>query len=248
MTVFGKLGKYSKHKLEIETDDELDISKISKYANGRQVSVSFDIEDGRRISPDQRKKLYALFDDYANWTGYSPDEADILLNYSFITKDEAKQILKRAFILKCGYSYFSLSDCSMTYAQEFITWILDLFFDNDIPFKTKTWDMIPVDYHLTLKCLRYKKCVICGKTAQFAHVDGVGIGMDRTKVDHRKKFVLPLCYEHHHEQHTTHGAWQFARKYHLKPVKPDLETLRILKVRGDYEDEEELDGTTKDVQ
>lgn len=38
--IFGKLGKYSKHKLEIETDDELDIYKISKYANGRSVSVS----------------------------------------------------------------------------------------------------------------------------------------------------------------------------------------------------------------
>lgn len=47
--IFGKLGKYSKHKLEIETDDELDIYKISKYANGRQVSVSVEIEDGRRI-------------------------------------------------------------------------------------------------------------------------------------------------------------------------------------------------------
>lgn len=53
MTVYGKLGKYSKHKLEIETDDELDIYKISKYANGRQVSVSVEIEDGRRISPDR---------------------------------------------------------------------------------------------------------------------------------------------------------------------------------------------------
>ncbi|MHC6536194.1 putative HNHc nuclease [Latilactobacillus sakei] len=134
--IFGKLGKYSKHKLKIETDDELDIYKISKYANGRSVSVSVEIEDGRRISPDQRNKLYALFDDYANWTGYSPDEAEALLNYSFI---------------------------------------------------------------------------------------------------------MPLCVNHHTEQHNK-GIDSFINYYHIKPVKPDLEMLRILKIRGDYEDKEELDG------
>lgn len=56
MTVYGKLGKYSKHKLEIEIDDELDIYKIGKYANGRQVSVSVEIEDGRRIAPTNVKR------------------------------------------------------------------------------------------------------------------------------------------------------------------------------------------------
>ncbi|MEJ1306947.1 hypothetical protein QY884_02485 [Latilactobacillus sakei] len=38
------------------------------------------------------------------------------------------------------------------------------------------------------------------------------------------------------------GIDSFINYYHIKPVKPDLETLRILKIRGDYEDKEELDG------
>lgn len=233
MTVYGKLGKYSKHKLEIETDDELDIYKIGKYANGRQVSVSVEIEDGRRISPDQRKKTYALIHDVCDYLGYPDDAMEAWFKYKFIQKK--------------GIEWFSLSDCSMSLAASFLTFILDVCFEQDIPFRTKTWDMIPTDYHLTLQCLKHRKCVICGKRAQFAHVNAVGMGVNRNKVDHTKRFVMPLCVNHHTEQHNK-GINSFINYYHIKPVKPDLETLRILKVRGDYEDEEELDGTTKDVQ
>ncbi|WP_082267671.1 hypothetical protein [Lactobacillus sakei] len=54
---------------------------------------------------------------------------------------------------------------------------------------------------------------------------------------------MPLCVNHHTEQHNK-GIDSFINYYHIKPVKPDLETLRILNVRGNYEDKEELDGTT----
>jgi len=52
---------------------------------------------------------------------------------------------------------------------------------------------------------------------------------------------MPLCVNHHTEQHNK-GIDSFINYYHIKPVKPDLETLRMLKIRGDYEDKEELDG------
>jgi len=67
------------------------------------------------------------------------------------------------------------------------------------------------------------------------------MGVNRNKVDHRQRYVMPLCFDHHHEQHTKGIKW-FISFYHIKPVKPDLETLRILKIRGNYEDKEELDG------
>lgn len=231
--IFGKLGKYSKRKLEIEVDEDLNIGKISKYANGHQVSVSVEIEDGRRISPDQRKKTYALIHDVCDYLGYPDDAMESWFKYQFIQHK--------------GTEWFSLSDCSMSLATSYLTFILDFCFEEDIPFRTKTWDMIPTDYHLTLQCLKHRKCVICGKRAQFAHVNAVGMGVNRNKVDHTKRFVMPLCVNHHTEQHNK-GINSFINYYHIKPVKPDLETLRILKVRGDYEDEEELDGTTKDVQ
>lgn len=228
MTVFGKLGKYSKRKLEVEVDEDLDINKISKYANGRQVSVSVEIEDGRRISPDQRRKTYALIHDVCDYLGYPDDAMEAWFKYQFIQHK--------------GIEWFSLSDCSMSLAASFLTFILDVCFKQDIPFKTKTWDMIPTDYHLTLQCLKHRKCVICGKRAQFAHVDAVGMGVNRNKVDHRQRYVMPLCVNHHTEQHNK-GINSFINYYHIKPVKPDLETLRILKVRGDYEDKEDSNGS-----
>lgn len=228
MTVFGKLGKYSKRKLEVEVDEDLDINKISKYANGRSVSVSVEIEDGRRISPDQRKKTYALIHDVCDYLGYPDDAMEAWFKYQFIQKK--------------GIEWFSLSDCSMSLAASFLTFILDICFKQDIPFRTKTWDMIPTDYHLTLQCLKHRKCVICGKRAQFAHVNAVGMGVNRNKVDHRQRYVMPLCVNHHTEQHNK-GIDSFINYYHIKPVKPDLETLRILKVRGDYEDKEDSNGS-----
>lgn len=228
MTVFGKLGKYSKRKLEVEVEEDLDINKISKYANGRSVSVSVEIEDGRRISPDQRKKTYALIHDVCDYLGYPDDAMEAWFKYQFIQKK--------------GIEWFSLSDCSMSLAASFLTFILDICFKQDIPFRTKTWDMIPTDYHLTLQCLKHRKCVICGKRAQFAHVNAVGMGVNRNKVDHRQRYVMPLCVNHHTEQHNK-GIDSFINYYHIKPVKPDLETLRILKVRGDYEDKEDSNGS-----
>ncbi|QWF35112.1 hypothetical protein KME73_06385 [Latilactobacillus curvatus] len=173
------------------------------------------------ISPDQRKKTYALIHEVCDYLGYPDDAMEAWFKYQFIQRE--------------GIEWFSLSNCSMSLATSYLAFILDFCFEQDIPFRTRTWDMIPTDYHLTLQCLKHRKCVICGKRAQFAHVNAVGMGVNRNKVDHTKRFVMPLCVNHHTEQHNK-GINSFINYYHIKPVKPDLETLRILNVRGDYED------------
>lgn len=40
--------------------------------------------DGRSISPDQRRKIYATLRDISDWTGYTPEETKAILKYDYI--------------------------------------------------------------------------------------------------------------------------------------------------------------------
>ena len=76
--MFGRLQKIQGNKVEIELDDELDFNKVERFANGKQPEVELNVNDGRTITPDQRKKIWALINDFCLYTGYSLDEAEIL--------------------------------------------------------------------------------------------------------------------------------------------------------------------------
>lgn len=73
--------------------------------------VELGIDDGRFISVQQRRKIYATLRDIAEYTGY-PDE-------------DMKQIMKVEHVMRCGCDMFSLSDCSMTTAREFINTLME---------------------------------------------------------------------------------------------------------------------------
>lgn len=75
----------------------------------KNAEMRFD--DGRHISAEQRKKAYATIRDIADWTGY-PSE-------------EMKRILKDEHMIRTGDPDFSLSNCSMDTAREFINTILE---------------------------------------------------------------------------------------------------------------------------
>ena len=84
--------------------------KISK------AEIRFD--DGRHISAEQRKKAYATIRDIADYTGYPPEEM--------------KEIMKYEHMIRTGDGYFSLSNCSMDVAREFINTILEFAIQNGI--------------------------------------------------------------------------------------------------------------------
>jgi len=130
-----------------------------------------------------------------------------------------------------GSERFSLSDCSISKASEYINWLLDFCFDNNIPFKTRTWDMLPVDYAMQLRCLRHRKCCICGNHADIAHYETVDMGRNRQHIDHSKYHFMALCRVHHEEQHTI-GLMDFCKKYHIKPVTLSDEDRKKLNIGG----------------
>ena len=76
-------------------------------------------------------------------------------------------------------------------------------------------------------CLMHRKCAVCGRHADIHHVDAVGSGRDRNKVDHTKLRMVALCREHHQETHTI-GWLTFKSKYHVEGILLNEESLKEL--------------------
>lgn len=163
------------------------------------------LEDGRSITSEQRKKAYATISDISTWTGYLPEEQ--------------KEWLKYLHISKTGCNYFSLSDCSIDTAREFINTIIEYALQNGIPLKdlgiNRTDDIGKYLYY----CLKYRKCAVCGaNNSDLHHVDTIGMGNDRTKVDDSEYRKICLCRKHHNEAHNI-GMSEFENKYKVYGIK-----------------------------
>lgn len=229
LRIFSKLLNIQGNHVELELDEDLDILKLQKFSNDKQPVVELGIDDGRLITRNQQKKLYAMFNDIAEWSGYQPAESLIVFQYLFLNKEEVKKYFKYELMMKQGIDYFSLSNCSVSLANEFLTFVIDKCFEEKIPFRTAGWDSIPSDYPHMMQAFKQHECVICRNEGQIAHYDAVGVGNNRN-TDTRSHYFMSLCYEHHQEQHNT-GILTFCNYYHLKPVKFTAEQYQALRIR-----------------
>ena len=172
------------------------------------------VDDGRRISSEQRKKIYALCRDISDYTGHD-------------VEDLKENILKAGFMIKEDRDYFSLSDVDMTTARYFIEYILEFCFEWNVPLNGKTVALAREVNNYLYLCLKYRRCAICGRYADIHHVDAVGSGRDRNKVDHTKLRMIALCREHHQETHTI-GWLTFRSKYHVEGILLNEKSLKEL--------------------
>lgn len=162
----------------------------------RNAEIRFD--DGRHISAEQRKKAYATIGDISDWTGYLPEEM--------------KEILKYQHMMRTGDAYFSLSNCSMDTAREFINTILEFALENGIPLSDNAIERTDDIGRYLYYCMLHKKCAICGKDGEIHHEDAIGMGNDRTKVDDSSYKKICLCREHHTLAHSL-GVIRFREMY-----------------------------------
>lgn len=191
------------------------------------LKVEIILWDGRRISPEQRRKCYALLGEIAEYTdGIRTAE----------TVDEQKRLLKMEFMLKrmeaTERRMFSLADCDMSTAREFITYLIDFIIANDIPTRVPLIDNCDDIAAYMYACTMHRKCAVCGKPADIHHCEGsrIGAGVDRTKVHQLGREVLPLCRVHHTELHAIPES-EFIAKYHLQKVKLDELLCKRLKFK-----------------
>ena len=125
--------------------------------SGKAVSYTHLI-DGRSISPDQRRKIYATLRDISDWTGYTPEETKAILKYDYIASE--------------GVPYFSLSDVDMTTANGFLSHLIDFCIRHGVPtYDTPLLDRAPDVYRYLYSCLANKRCCITGRSAELHHVD-----------------------------------------------------------------------------
>lgn len=191
--------KLNPNSTELKVSIEGDISKELIYLkkNGL-LNGEILIDDGRLITANQRKKIYALINDIALYTGDVPEYT--------------KEIMKYFFASNTGVKMFSLGACDLSVAKDFITYLLDFCLNHDIPLSERGADRAEDLTRYFYSCIKYKKCAICGKVGEIHHWDTIGMGRDRTEVDDSDLRKICLCREHHTEAHAL-GVDSFEKKY-----------------------------------
>lgn len=197
--------------------------------NGINVEVDVIVNDPFKITDKQRKKVFALVNDIEAHTGQP--------------REWVREMFQDYITFLNGYlKRISLSDCTQKQASELIELIIEWIFENDIPLRYKTSNLIKNDRTFLYMATIKRKCVICGKpNSQLAHYQAVGRGRNRRKIDHANNKVLALCHNHHQEQHTI-GMDSFNDKYLLKDSWVDVDAklnrmLKGLKGNGNYKNE-----------
>ncbi len=173
------------------------------------------LDDGRHISADQRRKAYATLADIADWNG------DVV--------EDIKSHMKALFIARTGTDWFSLSDCSVTTAREFISFLLDFCLEQDIPLSDAAINRAEDIGRYLYACIIHRKCAVCGRHADIHHTDGsrVGMGQGRRHVCHVGREAVALCRVHHNEAHTI-GEQALFEKYKIFGVKLDEYAVKKL--------------------
>ncbi len=183
MITTAKIIRVCDNQLLLAPDSDISLEIAKKHIG----SVEIRLNDGRTISNDQRKKVFAIIRDIAIWSGHGPEYLR-----SFLTWD---------YCMRSGQEYFSLSNVDMTTAKNFITYLIDFCFYNNVPTKDTLLNQTDDIGKYLYMCLEHRKCAICNKPAEVHHVDRIGIGRDREKVVHVGLRAIALCREHHNEAH-----------------------------------------------
>lgn len=132
------------------------------------------LQDSRRITNEQRRRAYALLEEITEYMGEMPEYVKRLFKLKYI-HDELKGMAE---------GIFSLSDCDVTLARDFITYLTDFILAHEIPTRVPLRELCEDVEKYVYSCLMHKRCAVCGRKAELHHVDAVGMGRDRTEIEH----------------------------------------------------------------
>ena len=189
--------------LSIKLHDPIDYKSFKENAyNGRYFGYLDVWLKGSRTD-EQRKHYFALIEDIHRHTGERKALIIMRMKYLYMLENDLDQEP-------------SMADNKMKKedAAKLIQTIINFCIENDIPTRNNKAYMSEFDskvlYTLTMK----RKCWICEKFGDIAHVETVGMGRNRQKIDHTKHTFMCLCRQHHQEQHQI-GINHFMDKYHI---------------------------------
>lgn len=185
----------------VATGVELEQSHIDLLENGYSLIAEVEVPDNKKLSIEQRKKIFALC-------------RDIELHWGEPVESLRKRFQAELEIMN-GYEEISLRDCSMRIASELIELIIAFMFHHQIPMRVETSKLLSGDKAMLYWSTVNRNCVICGKRGELAHHKAIGRGANRKKMDHYGFEVLCLCREHHQSQHNM-GVETFDKLHHLE--------------------------------
>ncbi len=167
------------------------------------------IRDGRTLSDEQRRKIFAILRDIAKCSGDDPESLRAFFTWDFCYKYDCE-----AFSLSTRRD--NVAD--MTTAREFITYLLEFCLRYGVPMGERIADRADDIGAAMYLCLEHRKCAVCGRKAEIHHIDAIGMGGNRRQASHIGREALALCRIHHTEIHTI-GRRAFLDKYHLEGVR-----------------------------
>lgn len=186
MNYIGKFIGVNGSSVTFELDEPFDITTARRKAGEGLIKAFIEVQDNDMISDDQRKKIFALINDICDHTGYLFDEMDQKMRYYFMAET--------------GCDVFSLARNQVTkeFASRYIEYIIEWCFKTGIPFKYRDYHMAADITRTLFIYLKYRQCFVCGKQhADIAHVEAVGAGRNRRKIDHSQHHFMALCRDHH---------------------------------------------------
>lgn len=202
----GKIADYSNGIITAKADFN-NTERFCRISPGECLIV---LKDSRTITAEQRKKAYALLGEIADYMGEMPEYTKRLFKLKFI-HDELKGIAD---------DVFSLSNCDVTIAHDFIAYLIDFIIAHEIPTKVPLAELCEDVEKFVYACAMKKICCVCGKKAELHHYDAIGSRYDRDKPVHEGLRALPLCRQHHIRAHEI-SKETFLEEYHLQPITID---------------------------
>ena len=169
--------------------------------------------DRDEITPEQRRKIFAIVGEIGAWSGDDPESVRKTLTDDFLAK-KRKDIMMGTLSLAYG------GGCDKGLASLLIDHMINICLEYGIPTKEPLAQYADDLERYTYAALLNKKCVVCGRRADLHHVQTIGMGYNRREKPQIGNLVLPLCREHHTEWHQV-GGTAFDAKYHTEPVPMD---------------------------
>ena len=219
MNYYAKVNAVKKVPAGTQLIVTVDGNVLSKLNKDHDVELV--LRDKRLIRADQRKKIYATIRDISIATGNS--------------EEFLKDYFKVKYCFMKGEQYFSLSNCSVTTAREFLNYIMEYVIAEGVPLQALGLDRTDdIDYYLYC-CLKYRKCAITGSSnADIHHVEGsrVGMGRNRQQLNHSNLELIALSREWHNRVHQQ-GEYKIFQDYKIYGIKLDVATLKELGIKAE---------------
>jgi hypothetical protein len=211
MIATAKILAYNGETLLIKPLVAIDRELIQKQID----SIEIRLVDGREISAEQRRKIFAIIRDISVWSGHEPEYIRMYTEFDYR--------------LQHGLEPFSLSDCDVTTAREYISYLIDFCFNNGVPTRDTLLNHTDDIGKYLYSCLEYRKCAVCNDKADIHHIDTVGAGRNRDTIAHKGLRAVALCRKHHIEAHKMGQA--FFDKWHIYGIILDDYLCKILNLR-----------------